>query len=66
MRGIHWVILAVGALGLGLLLLDHWAHPLGLLPYLVLLACPFLHLVHRRRGGHRHRGPQPARKEGTS
>jgi len=34
---------------------EHYAHALGLLPYLIILACPVLHLFgHGRHGGHRH------------
>jgi len=33
---------------------EHRAHLLGILPYLILLACPFIHLfLHRGHGGHR-------------
>ncbi len=32
---------------------EHWAHLLGIFPYLLLLACPLLHLfMHGRHGGH--------------
>jgi hypothetical protein len=31
---------------------EHRAHLLGALPYLILLACPLMHLFHH--GGHRH------------
>jgi hypothetical protein len=32
---------------------EHRAHLLGILPYLILLACPFIHLfMHRGHGGH--------------
>ena len=32
---------------------EHRAHLLGFLPYLLLLACPLLHLfMHRGHGGH--------------
>jgi hypothetical protein len=34
------------------LLMEHTAHVLGALPYLLLLLCPVLHLFHHR--GHRH------------
>lgn len=35
------------------LVTEHWAHTLGALPYLLLLACPLLHLLmHRGHGGH--------------
>ena len=30
---------------------EHTAHVLGVLPYLLLLACPLLHFVHGRHGG---------------
>ncbi len=30
---------------------EHWGHALGLMPYLLLLACPLLHLFHGH-GGH--------------
>ena len=35
------------------LITEHRAHFFGILPYLLLLACPLLHLLmHRRHGGH--------------
>ncbi len=35
------------------ILREHYAHALGLLPYLIILACPLLHLLgHGRHGGH--------------
>jgi len=49
---------------------EHRAHLLGLLPFLILLACPFIHLfMHRGHGAHGnghggHRGgPEPAGKQ---
>lgn len=42
------------------LLREHWGHMLGLAPYLILLACPLLHLFHHH-GGHRDAGQQPER-----
>ncbi|MDE1988850.1 MAG: DUF2933 domain-containing protein [Betaproteobacteria bacterium] len=47
---------SIAFLGLGLaasfyLLTEHTAHALGILPYLVLLACPLMHLFHH---GHHH------------
>ena len=33
--------------------MEHRAHLFGILPYLILLACPFIHLfMHRGHGGH--------------
>jgi hypothetical protein len=37
------------------LLREHWGHVLGLWPYLLLLACPLMHLMHGQ-GGHGHGG----------
>jgi hypothetical protein len=34
---------------------EHWGHALGALPYLLLLACPLMHLL-MHRGHHHHRG----------
>ncbi len=44
---------------------EHRAHFFGILPYLLLLACPLLHLLmHGRHGGHGGgRGDQPDRPE---
>jgi hypothetical protein len=36
------------------LLTEHTAHVMGALPYLLLLACPIMHLFHHR--GHHHGG----------
>jgi hypothetical protein len=55
-RGVIW---GVGLLGLVLLLVDHWAHMLGLLPYLLLLACPLMH-VFMGHGHHHHHAGRPA------
>ena len=35
------------------LLREHWSHVVGSWPYLLLLACPVMHLFHRH-GGHDH------------
>lgn len=56
----HWrsplglFMLAAGAVGLYYLLTEHLTHLGQALPYLVLLACPLMHLFHRH--GHGHRG----------
>jgi hypothetical protein len=41
--------------------MEHWAHALGILPYLLILACPLMHLfMHKGHGGHGgHHGHQP-------
>jgi hypothetical protein len=35
---------------------EHWSHALGLLPYLLLIACPLMHLFGHghHHGGHEH------------
>jgi hypothetical protein len=50
----------VAAVGVALLAIDHWAHFLGVVPYLVLLACPVMHIIMHR--GDRH-GSHGAKKE---
>ena len=37
------------------LLREHWGHVAGYWPYLLLLACPVMHLFHGH-GGHGHQG----------
>ncbi len=50
----NWVLLGFLAIAGFFLLTEHRAHVLGLLPFLLLLACPLLHLWHH--GGHGHGG----------
>lgn len=48
-------IVACGFLLIGgfFLLTEHRAHVLGILPYLLILACPLMHLfMHKGHGGH--------------
>lgn len=50
------------------LLTEHRAHAFGFLPYLLLLACPLMHLFHHGghgHGGHRN-GTQPPQDGRTS
>lgn len=55
-----WLLSRMGLSLLGFLAIaafflftEHRAHLFGILPYLLLLACPLLHLLmHRRHGGH--------------
>jgi hypothetical protein len=51
------VLLALATAGLIALfywLREHWDHVLGLTPYLLLLACPLMHLLHGHGGHGRH------------
>ncbi|HET8579699.1 MAG TPA: DUF2933 domain-containing protein [Nitrospiraceae bacterium] len=57
-RGWLWsptglALLGFVAIAAFFLLTEHRAHFFGILPYLLLLACPLLHLLmHGRHGGH--------------
>lgn len=51
-----WLVL--GAVAAFFLLAEHGAHVLGALPYLLLLACPLMHVfMHRGHGHHHHHHP---------
>jgi Protein of unknown function (DUF2933) len=52
-----WIAAAMTALiGAFFLLREHWGHLSGYWPYLLLLACPVMHLFHGHgsHGGHSH------------
>lgn len=52
---IAWIVFA--AIAAFYLLSEHRAHLLGALPFLLLLACPLMHLfMHGSHGGHGHGG----------
>nr|WP_310449524.1 DUF2933 domain-containing protein [Sulfuritalea sp.] len=52
---IAWIVFA--AIAAFYLLSEHRAHLLGALPFLLLLACPLMHLfMHGGHGGHGHGG----------
>ena len=58
------VFLAFAAIAVVLLWNEHKAHILGALPYLLLLACPLLHMfMHGGHGGH---GGSSQEKSGRS
>jgi hypothetical protein len=45
---------------------EHTAHVFGVLPYLLLLACPLMHFFHGgHKRGHRGHGGPPPRAEGN-
>lgn len=49
-RILLWCILGIIAF---FLITEHWAHLFGILPYLLLLACPLMHVyMHHGHGGH--------------
>lgn len=45
-----WLIGGLLAIAAGLLIMDRWVNLPGVLPYLLLLACPLMHLMHRGHG----------------
>lgn len=49
-----WVLIGFLAVAGFFLFTEHQAHVLGILPYLLLLACPLMHLF--MHGGHGHGG----------
>lgn len=50
-----WAFIGFAAVAAFFLWTEHRAHLLGLLPYLLFLACPLMHLFHHRgHGGHSH------------
>jgi hypothetical protein len=57
----NWVLTAFLAIGAFFLFTEHRAHLLGILPVLLLLACPLLHLF--MHGGHGDGHAQHAKDE---
>ncbi len=58
-----WVLCGFLAIGAFYLLAEHTAHLFGVLPWLFLLACPFMHLfMHGGHGGHGSHGGDGARQ----
>jgi hypothetical protein len=49
----RWALWALGAGALVYLIAEHRPHLLGWIPYLIIAACPLMHLFMHR--GHRHR-----------
>lgn len=48
-------LVVIGGVSAYFLLTEHLAHVLGALPYLLLLACPLMHVfMHGGHGGHGH------------
>ena len=50
----RWVFFGFVGIALFFLITEHRAHLFGVLPFLLLAACPLLHLFHH--GGHKHGG----------
>jgi len=52
----HWVFIGFVLVAGFFLFTEHRAHVLGALPYLLLLACPLMHLFMHHGHGHHHGG----------
>lgn len=50
-----WALFGFFLVAAYFLFTEHQAHVLGALPYLLLLACPLMHVFHHRGGHHHHR-----------
>jgi hypothetical protein len=48
-RNMKLMLLSAAVVAAFFILREHWSHALGLLPYLLLISCPLMHLF-----GHRH------------
>ena len=65
-RLVKGVFIAFALIAGFFLLSEHRAHVISYLPWLLLAACPLLHMfMHGGHGGHRHGGAQPAREQGN-
>lgn len=58
-----WVLIGFLAVAGFFLWTEHRAHVLGWLPYLLVLACPLMHLFHHGHGGQGHGGHHRAERE---
>ena len=47
-------LLILGAVATFFLFSEHWAHALGVAPYLLVLACPLMHVFMHHGHGHGH------------
>ncbi len=53
-RAFKWMFGGFLLVALFFLLTEHRAHLFGILPWLLVLACPLMHLFGHGHGGHRH------------
>lgn len=52
----RWVLIGFLAVAAFFLFSEHRAHFLGILPYLLVLACPLMHFFHHGHHGHKDHG----------
>ena len=55
-KTVRWAFWMFAGVGAYYLLTEHRAHLFDYLPYLLLIACPLMHMFGHGRGGHRHGG----------
>lgn len=65
LRRWKWVFGGFLAVAIFFLWTEHRAHLLGVLPYLLVLACPLMHLFHHH-GAHGNHHAQPGGREPTN
>lgn len=53
-RAVHWVFWGFAAVGAYYLVTEHRAHLIDYLPFVLLMACPLMHLFHGHGGHGRH------------
>ena len=58
---IKWVFIGFALVGAFFLFAEHRAHALSFLPWLLLLACPLMHVFMHGKHGHGHHGDQSPR-----
>lgn len=59
-----WIFWGFALIALYFLITEHRAHVVQFLPFLLLLACPLLHMFHGHGGGHGgHTGDETPREE---
>ncbi|MDH4583094.1 DUF2933 domain-containing protein [Pseudomonas sp. BN415] len=60
-------LVLIGGIAVYFLLTEHLAHVVGALPYLLLLACPLMHVfMHRGHGGHHHQARNQSAPSGKA
>ena len=63
-RRARWVLIAFLGIAGFFLIAEHRVHVLGALPYLLLIACPLLHLFMHHGHGHHDHGDRGVRESG--
>lgn len=61
-----WTFLGFAAVAAFFLVVEHTAHVFGVLPWLLILACPLMHIFMHRHGGHGGHGGHRRGERGTT